>query len=96
LQIDLKLSIRTDRSPDRHCRSLLKNGGVRAINISGDLASCSSADKADGRRDLGKMGREVAHGLGDVGSVYVWGVQLVGSNVYASDILNGIWKLSAQ
>jgi hypothetical protein len=42
------------------------------------------------------MGREVAHGLGEVGPVYVWGVQLVGSNVYASDMLNGIWKLAAQ
>jgi hypothetical protein len=26
--------------------------------------------------------------------VYVWGVQLVGGRVYASDMLNGIWKLS--
>jgi hypothetical protein len=73
------------------------NGGVRAIDISGDLSSCTAADKsADGRCDLAKMGREVAHGLGDVGSVYVWGVQLVGSYIYASDMLNGIWKLAAQ
>jgi hypothetical protein len=73
------------------------NGGVRAIDITGDLSSCSTADKsADGRCDLAKMGREVAHGLGDVGSVYVWGVQLVGSSLYASDMLNGIWKLTAQ
>jgi hypothetical protein len=28
-----------------------------------------------------------------MGPVYVWGVQLVGSHVYASDMLNGIWKL---
>jgi hypothetical protein len=30
-----------------------------------------------------------------VGPVYIWGVQLVGSRVYASDMLNGIWKLGA-
>ena len=73
------------------------NGGVRAIDITGDLSSCSAADRsADGRCDLAKMGREVAHGLGDVGPVYVWGVQLVGSTLFASDMLNGIWKLTAQ
>ena len=72
------------------------NGGVRAIDITGDLSTCDAAHKSsDGRCDLAKMGRELAHGLGDVGPVYVWGVQLVGSSVYASDMLNGIWKLSA-
>lgn len=70
------------------------NAGVRAIDISGDLSSCDAADKsADGRCDLGKMGRELGHGLGDVGPVYVWGVQYTGSNLYASDMLNGLWKL---
>ena len=72
------------------------NGGVRAIDISGDLSSCDAANKSsDGRCDLAKMGRELAHGLGDVGPVYVWGVQLIGSSLYASDMLNGIWKLTA-
>jgi hypothetical protein len=70
------------------------NGGVRAIDINGDLSSCIAADKSlDGRCDLAKMGRELAHGPAGVGPVYVWGVQLVGSRVYASDMLNGIWKL---
>jgi hypothetical protein len=73
------------------------NGGVRAIDVTGDLSSCAAAERsADGRCDLARMGREVAHGLGDVGPVYVWGVQLVGSSLYASDMINGIWKLSAQ
>ncbi len=72
------------------------NGGVRAIDVTGNLSSCDPANRsADGRCDLAKMGREVAHGLTDVGPVYVWGVQLVGASVYASDMLNGIWKLSA-
>ena len=71
------------------------NGGVRAIDVTGDLSSCDAAQKsADGRCDLGKMGRELAHGLGDVGPVYIWGVQYTGTNVYASDMLNGIWKLN--
>ena len=70
------------------------NGGVRAIDVTGDLSSCDQADKdMFGRCDLAKMGRELAHGPVGVGQVYIWGVQLVGSHVYASDMLNGIWKL---
>jgi hypothetical protein len=71
------------------------NGGIRALDITGDLSTCdASAKSSDGRCDLGKMGREIAHGLADVGPVYVWGVQYTGANVYASDMLNGIWKLN--
>jgi hypothetical protein len=70
------------------------NGGVRAIDITGDLSSCSPANKApDGRCDLASIGRELAHGPGDGRPVYVWGVQLSGGKVYASDMLNGLWKL---
>jgi hypothetical protein len=72
------------------------NGGVRAINVNGDLGTCdASAKSADGRCDLGKMGRELAHGLGDTDPVYIWGVQFSGGRVYASDMLNGLWKLGA-
>lgn len=72
------------------------NGGVRAIDVSGDLSSCTPAQKsADGRCDLGKMGRELAHGPVDTGRVFIWGVQSLGGHVYASDMLNGIWKLAA-
>ena len=71
------------------------NGGVRALDVTGDLSSCDPAAKsADGRCDLGKMGRDLAHGLTGVGPVYVWGVQYIGGSVYASDMLNGIWKLN--
>lgn len=70
------------------------NGGVRAIDVTGDLSSCDAAAKsADGRCDLVKMGRELGHGLGDVGPVYIWGVQYTGANLYASDMLTGLWKL---
>jgi len=70
------------------------NGGVRAIDVRGDLSACSGGEKSlDGRCDLGKMGRELASGPTGVSPVYIWGVQLVGGFVYASDMLNGIWKL---
>jgi len=71
------------------------NGGVRAIDVTGDLSSCDAANKSsDGRCDLAKMGRELAHFTSDQPPVYVWGVQLSGGRVYASDMLNGIWKLA--
>ena len=72
------------------------NAGVRALDVRGDLSSCLADQKsADGRCDLKKMGRELAAGLGDSGNVYVWGVHFDGSFVYASDMLNGLWKLAA-
>jgi len=71
------------------------NGGVRAIDVRGDLSSCDVANKsADGRCDLARMDRELAHGPAGGQPVYVWGVQLSGGSVYASDMLNGIWKFS--
>jgi len=71
------------------------NGGVRAIDITGDLSSCDPASKSpDGRCNLAKMGREVAHGLEDEQPVFVWGVQLSNGRIYASDMLNGLWKLA--
>jgi hypothetical protein len=72
------------------------NGGVRAIDVTGDLSSCDAPNKSvDGRCDLGRMGRELAHAPEEALSVYVWGVQLVGQYVYASDMLNGVWKFTA-
>ena len=72
------------------------NAGVRALDVRGDLSSCLADQKsADGRCDLKKMGRALAAGLGDSGNVYVWGVHFDGSFVYASDMLNGLWKLAA-
>jgi len=78
------------------------NGGVRALDIRGDLGNCpASAQAGTGgttliRCDLRLMGRELAIGLLDAPRhVYVWGVQYAGGNVYASDMLNGIWKLRA-
>jgi hypothetical protein len=71
------------------------NAGVRALNVRGDLGRCDAGMKSDdGRCDLEKMGREVGHALTDTGlPVYVWGVITVGTKIYASDMLNGLWKL---
>ena len=74
------------------------NAGVRALNVRGDLATCTAAQQTTvngvTRCDLGAMGREVGRGLADVEpAVYVWGVQLAGGALFASDMLNGLWKL---
>jgi hypothetical protein len=78
------------------------NGGVRAIDVRGDLGSCADAEKSTPANsvvalcDLGKMGRELAVGLTDRSNpVYVWGVQYQNGVVYASDMRNGIWALQA-
>jgi hypothetical protein len=71
------------------------NGGVRAIDVNGDLSACDASFRdATGRCNLAAMGREVGHGLLDGPPVYIWGVQIAGGQLYASDMLNGIWKLS--
>jgi hypothetical protein len=78
------------------------NGGVRALDIRGDLGTCDPSQKALdvttnlSRCNLRLMGRELAIGLQAPGKqVYIWGVQYVGGFVYASDMINGIWKLKA-
>jgi len=72
------------------------NAGVRAIDIRGDLSSCSADQKsADGRCDLRKMGRQLAGGLQSNGDVFVWGVHFDGNYLYASDMYQGLWKLAA-
>jgi hypothetical protein len=74
------------------------NAGVRALNVRGDLETCSIAAQVTTggvtRCDLGAMGREVGRGLSSgQPAVYVWGVQLSNGALYASDMLNGLWKL---
>ncbi len=78
------------------------NAGVRALDVRGDLGTCPPAQRSldvgtgRSRCDLRLMGRELAIGLADANRpVYVWGVKYLNGNVYASDMLNGIWKLGA-
>lgn len=71
------------------------NGGVRALDVRGDLGACAADERVapgDSRCSLDKMKRERFNGLTDR-SVYVWGVQYADGFVYASDMLNGLWKL---
>jgi|SRR5688572_8551170 len=71
------------------------NGGVHALNIRGDLSACKPAEKsADGRCDMTLMNRQVARGPVGVPAVYVWGVHYTNGRLYASDMLNGLWRLS--
>jgi hypothetical protein len=71
------------------------NGGVRALNVRGDLGNCTAAARApDGRCDLALMGRERGRALTDR-PVSIWGVALQGDALYASDMLNGVWRLDA-
>lgn len=78
------------------------NGGVRALDIRGDLGHCDASQQVVdpnanlSRCDLRLTGREIATGLLDRGrQVYVWGVTYLNGAVYASDMVNGIWKLGA-
>ena len=67
------------------------NGGVRALDIRGDLENCTAAQKApDGRCNLGLMGREAGNALLDR-SPYVWGVALAGTRLYVSDMRAGLY-----
>lgn len=70
------------------------NGGVRALNVRGDLSSCTASEKAgDGRCDLGKMGREIGRGLQGGVPVFIWGVRYDNGSVFASDMQGRLWKL---
>ena len=70
------------------------NGGVRALDVRGDLSTCAAAEKsADGRCNLRLMGRELGVGLNTSVPIFVWGVKLVGNFLYASDMPNGLHKL---
>jgi hypothetical protein len=71
------------------------NGGVRALDVRGDLGTCSAAQKnAKGLCDLRLMGREVGVALNTGAPKFIWGVALQGNNLYASDMPNGIHKLN--
>ena len=80
-------------------------GGVRALDVRGDLSSCTDAQRTpDGRCDLARMGRHIGAALdtgpktvepltGIAHEPFVWGVEFLAGNVYASDMMGGLWKL---
>jgi hypothetical protein len=70
------------------------NGGVRALDVRGDLSVCTTAQKAaSGLCDLRLMKRE--RGVALTSGHFVWGVVHQGTHVYASDMRSGIYKLDA-
>lgn len=66
------------------------NGGVRAIDVKGDLSACVAAARAaDGRCNMAIEGREAGKAL--TTGAYIWGVAPGGTRVFASDMLSGIY-----
>lgn len=57
------------------------NGGVLAIDVSGTLS--------------GDISSRIVHQVrpGGANNTYMWGVQLAGGSLWASDILSGFWEL---
>jgi hypothetical protein len=75
------------------------NGGVRALDVRGDLGACPPAQRGThGRCSLALMGREIGHALASTVAAprAVWGVALAGRNLYASDMLTGLYKLDVR
>ena len=72
------------------------NAGVRALDIRGDLGTCTAAQQGSvGRCDLTKMGREIGTGLASGSpSVFVWGVEYLNGSLYVSDMPGGLWVLN--
>ncbi len=71
------------------------NGGVRALDVRGDLGACTASQKTiDGRCDLTLMGRERGIFSGGGAGLYVWGVHWSSSGLFASDMLNGLWRIT--
>jgi hypothetical protein len=70
------------------------NGGVRAIDVRGDLGTCTAAQRSPkGPCDLRLMGREI--GVSLLGTTFIWGVVHQGTHLYASDMLSGLYKIDA-
>ena len=72
------------------------NAGVHAIDVRGDLSVCEDAQRStDGRCQLHAMPARLKAVQGIGAPVFVWGVQYVAGTVYASDMLNGLYKFAA-
>jgi hypothetical protein len=70
------------------------NGGVRALDVSGDLDACTLGQRSPkGPCDLGRMRREAGVALTD--GTFIWGVAHQGTHVYASDMLSGLYRIDA-
>lgn len=69
------------------------NGGVRALDVRGDIGACEASAKApDGRCNMVLARREAGSALTGQ-TVSIWGVALEGNHLYASDMLSGVFKI---
>jgi hypothetical protein len=59
------------------------NGGVVALDVSGTLTGNLAS------RELARITP------GGAGNTFVWGVMVANGDVYASDMLSGLWQLKA-
>lgn len=76
--------------------SAFYEGGVRALDVRGDLSTCAAAERrSDGRCDLALIGRELGAQTFPGESVMIWGVSLAPPYLYSSDMNHGIWRLRA-
>ena len=64
------------------------NGGVRAIDIRGNLETCADDEMRGSFCDLQLMGREIGHSAEP--SVFIWGVHRQGDRLFASDMVSGL------
>lgn len=70
------------------------NGGVRALDVRGNLGTCTADQRfATGECDLRRLGREA--GIALASGAFIWGVVHQDTHVYASDMRNGLYKLDA-
>lgn len=71
------------------------NGGVRAIDVRGDLSVCpDSARSSDNRCNLRLAGREAGNALASGNpTVSIWGVMVEGNRLYATDMLSGLYVI---
>jgi hypothetical protein len=70
------------------------NGGVRALDVRGDLGACAaSARNTRGFCDMRQMGRERAVAV--PAGAYIWGVVHQGTRVFASDMRSGLYVFDA-
>lgn len=70
------------------------NGGVRALDVRGNLGDCTAAQLSPrGVCDLRRMGREKAVAV--IGDTFIWGVAHQNTHLYASDMLSGLYKIDA-
>lgn len=72
------------------------NAGVKVLNVTGNLSTCSAEQKTSNLCDLTKMGRLAAFSPAATGLGYVWGVHFQSDALYASDMLTGLWKFSTR